>query len=259
MQKLGLVVDSLQIRRSSTPRRSSARSASRGPRAGQVQARVAQADADREATPARPGGDDAEGGRRARHRDQAGAVPGRARPRRGRPGPGRSRWRDAEARAASSELEAERESGAWTPRSRKPADADAYRQRVEAEGRAGGAHRAGRGEQARDGAVGRGGCRGQVELAAAADAKRVELAATARRSSCARSGTAEAAATTTKGEAEGAARPRAAAWPRPRPSPSGARRWQKESDAVIGQQLAERLPEIVAAAARRLPRRRPPR
>ena len=61
-------------------------------------------------------------------------------------------------------------------------------------------------------------------------------------------GTAEALATTAKGEAEGAA-VRARGLAEAEAIAKRAEALEKESDAVIGQQLAERLPEIVAAAA----------
>jgi flotillin len=144
-------------------------------------------------------------------------------------------------------LEAEREERRLDTQVRKPADADAYRQRVEAEGqreaRIALAEASKRETELSAEAHAR-----QVELAAAADAKRVELAAGAQAKQLREVGSAEAAATTAKGEAEGAA-VRARGLAEAEAIAKRAEALEKESDAVIGQQLAERLPEIVAAAA----------
>jgi flotillin len=88
----------------------------------------------------------------------------------------------------------------------------------------------------------------KVELAAAADAKRVELAAAASAKQVREVGVAEAAATQAKGEAEGSA-VRARGLAEAEAIAKRAEALEKESDAVIGQQLAEKLPEIVRAAA----------
>jgi hypothetical protein len=150
---------------------------------------------------------------------------------------------DAEARkqvvvqeTAVAELEAEREEKRLDTQVRKPADAAAYEKQVQAE-----AERVARisiaEAQARE-----------VELAAAAKAKQIEQI-----------GASEARITTSAASPRArpprpAARPRARrsgprAWPRPRRSPSAPRRWRRRPTPVIGQQIAEQLPEIVRAAA----------
>jgi flotillin len=88
----------------------------------------------------------------------------------------------------------------------------------------------------------------RVELAAAADAKRVELTATAQATQTREVGQAEADATKARGQAEGEA-VRAKGLAEAEAIGKRAEALAAESDAVIGQQLAEKLPEIVAAAA----------
>jgi uncharacterized membrane protein YqiK len=135
------------------------------------------------------------------------------------------------------QLEAERREQELQVSVRKPADAAAYEKRTVAAGQ-------------RDADIAAAEARArQVELQAAADAKRVELNAAAQASSTRQIGEAEAAATQAKGIAEGnaisarllaeadAIRARAEAL-------------ATNQDAVIGQQLAEKWPEIVAAAAK---------
>ena len=88
----------------------------------------------------------------------------------------------------------------------------------------------------------------KTELAAAADAKKVELTAAAQAKQVRSVGEAEAAATQAKGEAEGAAT-RARGLAEAEAIGKRAEALEQESDAVIGQQLAGQLPEIVRAAA----------
>ena len=184
MQKLGLVVDSLQIQEIVDP--TGYIKALGEPRAAEVkmQARIAQAQADREATEREQ---EAEQLKAAAKRDTAikqaefQAEMDKAAAMSAQAGP----LADAEARknvvvqeTAVAELEAQREERRLETTVRKPADADAYQARVEAEGqreaRIALAEAAKREVELRAEADAR-----KTELAAAADAKRVELAALA--------------------------------------------------------------------------------
>jgi flotillin len=242
MQKLGLVVDSLQIQEIIDP--TGYIRALGEPRAAEVKkmARIAQAAADREATEREQ---EAEALKAAAQREtqiklaQFQAEQDRATATSAQAGP----LADAEARkqvvvqeTEVADLEAQREEKRLETTIRKPADAEAYRQRVEAEGRR--EARIALAEAAKR----------ETELAAEADAKRVELAATAQARQVKEVGLAEAAATEARGAAEGSA-VRARGLAEAEAIASRADALEKESDAVIGQQLAEKLPEIVRAAA----------
>jgi uncharacterized membrane protein YqiK len=145
------------------------------------------------------------------------------------------------------ELEALREEKRLESTVKKPADAAAYEARVQAEGqreaRIALAEAAKRETELKAEADAR-----RVELAAAADAKRVELAATAQATQTREVGQAEADATKARGQAEGEA-VRAKGLAEAEAIGKRAEALAAESEAVIGQQLAEKLPEIVAAAA----------
>jgi flotillin len=253
LQKLGLVVDSLQIQEIVDP--TGYIRALGEPRAAEVkkQARIAQANADREATEREQ---EAEALKAAAQRDtaiklagyqaeqdRAGAVQAQAGP-----------LADAEARkqvvvqeTEVAELEAQREEKRLETTVRKPADAAAYQARVEAEGqreaRIALAEAAKRETELKAEADAR-----RVELGAQADAKRVELAAAATAKQTRAVGEAEAAATQARGEAEGAA-VRAKGLAEAEAIAKRADALTAESEAVIGQQIAEKLPEIVEAAA----------
>jgi flotillin len=242
MQKLGLVVDSLQIQDIIDP--SGYVAALGEPRTAQVkmQARIAQANADREATEREQ---EAAALKAAAERDTALKLAGyqaerdRAAAQTAQAGP----LADAEARkqvvvqeTAVADLEAQREEKRLETTVKKPADAEAYRLRVEAVGQ-----REARVELAEA-------SKREVELKAEADARRVELGATATAKQTREVGEAEAAARQAKGEAEGAAI-RATGLAEAEAIAKRAEALEKESDAVIGQQLADRLPEIVQAAA----------
>jgi flotillin len=253
MQKLGLVVDSLQIQEIVDP--TGYIKALGEPRAAEVkkQARIAQAAADREATEREQ---EAAALKAAAQRDtaiklaefqaeqdRAGATTAQAGP-----------LAEAEARkqvvvqeTEVADLEAQREEKRLETTVRKPADAEAYRQRVEAEGqreaRIALAEAAKRETELKAEADAR-----RIELSAAADAKRVELAAAAQAKQTREVGEAEAAATQAKGEADGAS-VRARGLAEAEAIAKRAEALERESDAVIGQQLAEKLPEIVRAAA----------
>ncbi len=253
MQKLGLLVDSLQIQEIIDP--TGYIKALGEPRAAEVQknARIAQAAADREATEREQ---EAEALKAAAERDTAiqlaafQAERDRASATSAQAGP----LADAEARknvvvqeTAVADLEAQREEKRLETTIRKPADAEAYRQRVEAEGkreaRIALAEASKRETELSAEADAR-----RVELAAAADAKRVELAAAAQAKQTKEVGEAEADATRAKGEAEGAS-VRARGLAEADSIAKRAEALEKESEAVIGQQLAEKMPEIVRSAA----------
>jgi flotillin len=242
VQKLGLVVDSLQIQEIIDP--SGYILALGAPRTAEVkmQARIAQAAADREATEREQ---EAEALKAAAQRDTAIKLAGyqaereRAMATTAQAGP----LADAEARkqvvvqeTEVAELEAQREEKRLETSVKKPADAEAYRVRVEAVGQ-----REARVELAEAN-------KREVELKAEADARRIELAASATAKQTREVGAAEAAATQVKGEAQGAAI-RATGLAEADAITKRAEALERESDAVIGQQLADKLPEIVAAAA----------
>lgn len=242
MQKLGLIVDSLQIQEIIDP--TGYIRALGEPRAAEVKkhARIAQALADREATEREQ---EAEALKAAAQRDtaiklseyqaqrdKANAIAAQAGP-----------LAEAEARkqvvvqeTQVANLEAEREEKRLDAQVRKPADAAAYRQRVEAEGQ-----REARVALAQASKT-------EVELKAEADARRVELSAAARAKEVEQVGTSEAKATEARGVAEGRAI-EAKGVAEATAIAKRAEALERESDAVIGQQIAEKLPEIVAAAA----------
>ena len=242
MQKLGLVVDSLQIQEIVDP--TGYIRALGEPRAAEVKklARIAQAAADREATEREQ---EAEALKAAARRDseikQAAyqAEIDRQTAQSAQAGP----LADAEARkqvvvqeTEVANLEAQREEKRLDTQVRKPADASAYEKKVQAE-----AERAARISIAEAEAR-------EVELSAAAQAKKIEQI-----------GNSEAAVTTTRGKAEGEATKakglaegesiRAKGLAEAEAIAKRAEALEKEADAVIGQQIAEQLPDIVRAAA----------
>ena len=253
LQKLGLVVDSLQIQEIVDP--TGYIRALGEPRAAEVkmQARIAQANADREATEREQ---EAEALKAAAQRDTQIKLAGyqaeqdRAAATQAQAGP----LADAEARTkvvvqetTVAELEAQREEKRLESTIRKPADAAAYQARVEAEGqreaRIALAEASKRETELKAEADAR-----RVELAAQADAKRVELAASALAKQTREVGAAEAAATQARGEADGAA-VLAKGLAEAEAIGKRAEALAAESEAVIGQQIAEQLPQIVEAAA----------
>jgi flotillin len=253
LQKLGLVVDSLQIQEIVDP--TGYIKALGEPRTAEVkkQARIAQADADREATEREQ---EAARLRAAAERDTAVALAAiqaekdQAAAKAAQAGP----LADAEARkqvvvteTQVAELEAQREERRLETTVRKPADAEAYKAKVGAEGQR--EARIALAEAAkRETELSAEADAKRVELAATADAKRVELAARAQATQTKEVGEAEAAATKARGQAEGDA-VRAKGLAEAEAIGKRAEALAAESDAVIGQQLAERLPEIVEAAA----------
>ena len=253
MQKLGLVVDSLQIQEIIDP--TGYIRALGEPRAAEVQkqARIAQAMADREATEREQ---EAAALKAAAERDtaikraefqaemdKAAAVSAQSGP-----------LADAEARknvvvqeTQVAELEAQREERRLDTTVRKPADAAAYQARVEAEGKREARIALAEADKREVELHAEADAR-KTELSAAADAKRVELAAAAEAKQVRSVGEAEAAATTAKGEAEGSA-VRARGLAEAEAIAKRAEALEAESDAVINQMLAEKMPEIVRAAS----------
>jgi flotillin len=242
MQKLGLVVDSLQIQEVIDP--TGYIRALGEPRAAEVKkhARIAQAQADREATEREQ---EAEALKAAARRDSEikraayQAEIDRQAAQSAQSGP----LADAEARkqvvvqeTEVANLEAQREEKRLDTQVRKPADAAAYEKQVQAE-----AERAARISLAEAEAR-------EVELSAAAQAKKIEQIGNSEAAVTSTRGRAEGEATKARGIAEGEAI-RAKGVAEAEAIAKRADALEKEADAVIGQQIAEKLPEIVAAAA----------
>ncbi len=242
MQKLGLIVDSLQIQEVVDP--TGYIRALGEPRAAEVQkqARIAQANADREATEREQ---EAEALKAAARRDseikraayQAEIDTQMAQSAQAGP------LADAESRkqvvvqeTEVANLEAQREEKRLDTQVRKPADAAAYEKQVQAE-----AERAARISLAEAEAR-------EVELSAAAQAKKIEQIGNSEAGVITTRGRADGEATKAKGLAEGEAI-RAKGLAEAEAIAKRAEALEKEADAVIGQQIAEKLPEIVAAAA----------
>jgi flotillin len=145
------------------------------------------------------------------------------------------------------ELEAKREERRLETTVRKPADAAAYQARVEAEGKREARIALAEADK-REVELHAEADAKRTELSAAADAKKVELQALAQAKQVREVGEAEGAATRAKGEAEGAAT-RARGLAEAEAIAKRAEALEQESDAVIAQQLADKLPEIVRAAS----------
>ncbi len=243
MEKLGLVIDSLQIQEIDDPTGYIQNMAKPHAVAILKDARIAQAHADREATET----EQQSAALKAQAvRDSAikqatyQADVDRAAAEAKLAGPlaeATARQQVVVEETKVAQLEAERREQELQVSVRKPADAAAYEKRTVAAGQ-------------RDADIAASEARArQVELQAAADAKRIELNATAQASSTRQIGEAEAAATQAKGVAEGnaiSARLLAEA----NAIRARAEALATNQDAVIGQQLAEKWPQIVEAAAK---------
>jgi uncharacterized membrane protein YqiK len=254
MEKLGLIVDSLQIQEIEDPSGYIQNLAAPHTASVQREARIAQAASDREASTAEQGADAQKAlARRDSLIKQAGyqAEIDQAAARAQQAGP----LSDATARqevvveeTKVAELEAQREEQRLQASVRKPADAKAY-ERVTLS------------KAERDARVAQAEAHKQeVELQAAADAARVKLAAQAeaehvRVEASARAGAtrdvgeAEAHATQAKGLAEAEA-VKAAGLAEAEAIRARAEALANNEDAVIGQQLAQQWPAIVEAAAK---------
>src|SRR4051812_37381186 len=265
MEKLGLIVDSLQIQEIEDPT-GYIQNLGR-PHAAVVasQARIAQAHADREAT---ENEQQAEALKAQARRDsnikQAGfqAEVDEASARAKQAGPlseATARQEVVVQETRQAELEAQREEQRLQASVRKPADAQAYQQttlaKAERDARIAAAE-----AQAKEVELAAGANAARVKLEAGAEAERVRMAAgaeaehvrldaSARAESTRAIGEAEAAATQAKGLAEGEA-VRAKGMAVADSIKARADALSENQDAVIGQQLAEQWPAIVEAAAK---------
>ncbi len=254
MEKLGLIVDSLQIQEIHDPTGYIKNLALPHAAAVSREARIAQAAADRDATQAEQ---QAEALKAAARRDsqikqagyqaeidQAGAQARQAGPL----SEAAARQKVVVEETKVAELEAQREEQRLQASVRKPADAKAYQQvtlaKAERDARILGAE-AQRQEvelQAQANAQ-------RVKLEAGAGAERVRLEAAARSESTRLIGEAEGAATKARGMAEGEA-VRAKGMAEADAIKARADALAQNQEAVIGQQLAEQWPAIVEAAAK---------
>jgi uncharacterized membrane protein YqiK len=265
MEKLGLIVDSLQVQEIDDPSGYITNLARPHAAAVQREARIAQAAADREATEREQEADALKAeARRHSQIKQVGfqAEIDRAAAEAKLAGPlaeAQARQQVVVEEAAVAEREAEREEQRLLATVRKPADAKAYEQvtlaRAERDSRVSAAE-AKRQEVELDAAA-----RahmvtltaeaeaGRVRVQASAEAEHVRLEAAARAEATEAIGRAEAAATEAKGAAEGEA-VRARGMAEADSIKARAVALAENQDAVIGQELAEHWPAIVEAAAK---------
>ena len=265
MEKLGLIVDSLQVQEIEDPTGYIENLGRPHAAAVASQARIAQAAADREATEREQEANAlkaeavrASAVKQASYQaeiDQAKAAANQAGP-----------LSDANARqevvvqeTRVAELEAQREEQRLQATVRKPADAKAYEQ-VTLSKAARDARIAQAEAQRQEVELQAAGHAQRVKLEASAEAERVRLAASAeadhvrldgaaRADSTRAIGEAEASATQAKGLAEGEA-VRAKGMAEAETIKARAEALAENQDAVIGQQLADKWPEIVEAAAK---------
>src|SRR4051812_7543875 len=243
MQKLGLTIDSLQIQEIED-RTGYIENLAR-PEAARVEkdARIAQANADREATEREQEATALKAAAVSQsqiRQAEVSATASKAQALSEQAGPlsaatARQEVVVQETRVA--ELEAERTEQRLQTEIRKPADAEAYRQRTIAQAE-------------RDAAINRAEAEArEVELRAAANAARVKLEADANAESTRKLGEAEAGATEARGRAGGEA-VKARGLAEAEAIAARADALAQNQDGVIGQQVAERLPEIVGEAAK---------
>jgi uncharacterized membrane protein YqiK len=243
MQKLGLTIDSLQIQEIEDKTGYIQNLAM--PEAARVakDARIAQADADREATEREQVAEADKTAARSQsqiRQAQVTAEAQKAQAQAEQAGPlalatARQEVVVQETRVA--QLEAQRTEQKLEAEVRRPADAEAYRQRTLAE-----AERDARIHGAEAKAR-------EVELSAAANAQRVKVEAEANAEATRRTGEAEAASTEARGKAEGEAQ-KARGLAEAEAIRARAQALAQNQEAVINQQIAEHLPDIVAAASR---------
>jgi flotillin len=265
MEKLGLIVDSLQIQEIEDPTGYIRNLAAPHAAAVQREARIAQAGADRVATTAEQG---AEAQKAEARRDsqikQAGyqAEIDREQARAGQAGPlseATARQEVVVEETKVAQLEGEREEQRLQATVRKPADAKAYEQvtlaRAERDARVASAE-ARKQEVELDAAANAHKVKlaaeadaERVRVAAAADAEQVTVQASAQAEATRDVGEAEAHATQAKGLAEAAA-VRAQGMAEADAIKARADAMAENQDAVIGQELAQQWPAIVEAAAK---------
>src|SRR6266545_1130252 len=254
MEKLGLIVDSLQIQEIHDPTGYIKNLALPHAAAVSREARIAQAAADRDATQAEQAADALKAAaRRDSQIKQAGyqAEVDRAAAEARQAGPlseATARQHVVVQETKVAELEGQREEQRLQASVRKPADASAYEQitlaKAERDARISGAEAERQEVELQAAAHAQ-----RVKLEAQAEAERVKLEAAARAGAARQIGEGEAAATTAKGRAEGdAARARGLAEAEAIKARADA--LAHNQDAVIGQQLAENWPAIVEAAAK---------
>jgi len=265
MEKLGLIVDSLQIQEIEDPTGYITNLGKPHAAAVASQARIAEAHADREATQQEQEADalKAEARRNASIK-QAGfqAEIDQAASRAKQAGPlaeAGARQEVVVQETKVAQLEADREEQRLQATVRKPADAQAYQQTTLAKGsrdaRIAAAEAQAREVELQAGAnaqrvkVEAGANAEQVKLQAGAEAERVQLESAARADSTRRIGEAEAAATQARGLADGEA-VRARGMAEAEAIKARADALAENQDAVIGQQLAQQWPAIVEAAAK---------
>jgi uncharacterized membrane protein YqiK len=243
MQRLGLTIDSLQIQEIEDE--SGYIDNLSAPESARVakEARIAQAAADREATEREQ---EAEALKVAATSEsqikqaEAKAEAQKAQSRAEQAGPLAAASAKQEVvvqETKVAQLEAERTEQQLQTEVRKPADADAYKTRTVAE-----AQRDARISQAEAQAR-------EVELQAGADAKRVKLEAEANATRTRQTGEAEAAATQARGLAEGEA-VKAKGLAEADAIKARADALATNQEAVIAQQIAEQLPQIVGEASK---------
>ena len=265
MEKLGLIVDSLQIQEIDDPTGYIQNLGRPHAAAVASQARIAQAHADREAT---ENEQQAEALKAQARRDsqikqagfQAEVDEAAARAKQAGPLSEASAKQEVVVQETKvAELEASREEQRLQATVRKPADAQAYQQttlaKAERDARVHAAEAEAQEVELAAGAHAQrvkleaGAEAERVRLAAAAEAEHVRLDAAARAESTRAIGEAEAAATQAKGLAEGEA-VRAKGMAVAEAIKARADALAENQDAVIGQQLAEQWPAIVEAAAK---------
>src|SRR5215218_9261606 len=254
MEKLGLIVDSLQVQEIHDPTGYIRNLALPHAAAVSREARIAQAHADREATTAEQGADALKAAaRRESMIKQAGyqAEVDRASAEAQQAGPLAEATAHQEVvvqETRVAELEADREEQRLQASIRKPADAKAY-QEVTLAKAARDARIAGAEAERQEVELQAEAHAQRVRLEAAAGAERVRVEAAARSESTRLIGEAEAAATSAKGRAEGDA-VRAKGMAEAEAIQARADALAENQEAVIGQQLAEQWPAIVEAAAK---------
>jgi flotillin len=254
MEKLGLIVDSLQIQEIEDPTGYISNLAAPHAAAVMREARIAQAHADREATENEQA---AEALKAAARREamikQAGyqAEVDQATAKAKQAGPlteAAAKQEVVVQETKVAELEAQREEQRLQATIRKPADAKAYEQvtlsRASRDARIAQAE-----AERQEVELNAAGNAEKVRLSAVAEAEHVKLEALAQAEATHARGEAEAFATQAKGQAEGEA-VRAKAMAEAEGIKARADALAENQDAVIGQQLAEQWPAIVEAAAK---------
>ncbi len=243
MQKLGLTIDSLQIQEIDDKTGYIANIGA--PEAARVakEARIAQAEADREATEREQEAEALKAAARSQseiRQAEAIAAANKAKALADQAGPlaeASARQEVVVQETKVAQLEAEKTEQALQTEVRKPADAEAYKTRTISEGQ-------------RDARIAQAEAQArEVELAAEADAKRVKLNAEASAIATRQTGQAQADAAEAIGKAEGLAI-KAKGLAEADAINARAKALAQNQEAVIGQQIAENLPAIVGEASK---------